>query len=300
MKKKEGKISTCVYVHSILHHWACILMFEGHFIKYVCWWELVCELSETRHCLYPCFIYFESEMSDLSLRSSVSLSFPSLHSLMMWLHFMLDSSRSSLFFVFFASLSFLYLFFIHPFHFTPCHFLTTTRFPVCYSLCIIITHLIINLILLIASLLLSYSHWAPSGPWLLRFSIHVAFHTWGHGFLIIEYLDLVFLHFYHPITLAYVTSHVLRPPWDHGIRCRLRQPLLGQVFDIWLIFGCHHTSSSRGRFIDVWVCFRCGFRWPGLHSWWLMIWFCVIFLIYHTFDVILGYICFSIEIYRSS
>ena len=71
----------------------------------------------------------------------------------------------------------------HPFHFTPCHFLTMTHFQVCYSLCIIITHLIISLIFFIASLLLSYSHWAPSGPWLMRFSVHVAFYTWGHGFL---------------------------------------------------------------------------------------------------------------------
>ena len=35
MNEKKKKISTCVYVHSIFHHWACILMFEGHFIKYV-------------------------------------------------------------------------------------------------------------------------------------------------------------------------------------------------------------------------------------------------------------------------
>ena len=37
------------------------------------------------------------------LRYSGSLSLPSLHSLLMWLHFMLDSSGSSLLFVFFAS-----------------------------------------------------------------------------------------------------------------------------------------------------------------------------------------------------
>ena len=41
------------------------------------------------------------------------------------------------------------------------------------------------------------------------------------------YLGLVFLCFYYLITLAYITSHVLRPPWGHGIRCRIRQPLLG-------------------------------------------------------------------------
>ena len=35
--------------------------------------------------------------------------------------------------------------------------------------------------------------------------------------LIIGYLGLVSLHFYHPITLAFVTSWVLRPPWGHDI-----------------------------------------------------------------------------------
>ena len=69
MNEKKRKISTCVYVHSILHHWACILMFEGHFVEYVCWWELVCELSETLHYLYSGFMYFESEMSDFLLRA---------------------------------------------------------------------------------------------------------------------------------------------------------------------------------------------------------------------------------------
>ena len=58
------------------------------------------------------------------------------------------------------------------------------------------------------------------------------------------------LHFHHPITLAYVTSHVLRPPWGHEIRCRLRQPLLGQVFEIWLPFRHCHVSSSRRRLSD--------------------------------------------------
>ena len=207
--EKKRKISTCVYVHSILHHWRCILMFVGHFIEYVYWWELACELSETLHYLYSCFVYFESEMNDISLRRFVSLSFPSLYSLIMWLHFMLDSSGSSLIFVFFASL---YLLLIHPLRFTPWHFLTMTHFRVCYSLRIIITHLIISLIFFFASLLLSFSHWAPSSPWLMGFFVHVAFHTWGHGFFIIGYLGLVSLHFYYLITLTYVTSRVLRPP----------------------------------------------------------------------------------------
>ena len=51
-KKIKIKISTCLYVHSILHRWVCILIFEGHFIEYDCWWEFVCELSEIVFTLY--------------------------------------------------------------------------------------------------------------------------------------------------------------------------------------------------------------------------------------------------------
>ena len=51
----------------------------------------------------------------------------------------------------------------------------------------------------------------------MRFTIHVAFHIWGHGFLIIGYLGLVSLHFYHP-NLRYVLSlkTILRP-WHHTL-----------------------------------------------------------------------------------
>ena len=95
--------------------------------------------------------------------------------------------------------------------------------------------------------------------------------------LIIGYLGLVFLHFYFFITLAYVTSRVLRPPWDHEIRCRLRQPLLGQVFGIWLIFRYHHVFSFGRRPFDFWIQFSCGYGWLGLHIWWWMIQCCLIF-----------------------
>ena len=35
----------------------CIFMFEDHLIEYVCWWEFVCELSETLHALYSFLLY---------------------------------------------------------------------------------------------------------------------------------------------------------------------------------------------------------------------------------------------------
>ena len=110
------------------------------------------------------------------------------------------------------------------------------------------THLIISLFFFIASLLSSYSHWAPSGPWLTRFSIHVAFHTWGHEFFIIGYLGLVSLHFYYP-SLRYVLRFktTLRS-WDQ--MSSLTTPTWTGVWDlvnIWM----SSTSSSGRRFFDV-------------------------------------------------
>ena len=191
---------------------------------------------------------------------------------------MFDLGWSSFFLrIFIVSLLSLSLLLIHHFRFSLFFFSYTDLFQVWYFLCIILAYFISSLIFLIVSLLILYLHWAPSGPWLMSFSIHVAFYTWGHGFFIIGYLSLVSFHFYYPITLAYVTSCVLRPPWGHGIRCRLRQPLLGHVFETWLIFGYHHTSSSRRRLFDVRTRFSCGFGWLGSHIWWWMIWGYLIF-----------------------
>ena len=146
-------------------------------------------------------------------RGSRSLSFSSLHLLLMWLHSMFDLSWSSIFFVY-------SLFCYHPHHclwfipFTslPCSFLTLTysRFDIFLASS---SHISLSVrFSSFVSLLILYSHWAPSSPWFTSFSIHVAFYTWGHGFFIIGYLSLVSLHFYYPITLAYITSLVLIPP----------------------------------------------------------------------------------------
>ena len=146
--------------------------------------------------------------------------------------------------IFIVSLSSSSLLVIHPIRFTPLFFsyINLCQFDISFASSSHIS--LISLICFIIPLLILYSHWAPSSPWLMSFSIHVAFYTWGHEFFIIGYLDLVSLHFCYLITLAYITSPVLRPLWGHGIRCHLRQPLLRQVFEIWLIFRYHHASSS--------------------------------------------------------
>ena len=250
-----------MYVHSILHHWACILISDGHFIEYNCWWKFICELSKI--IFFICIHFVTSFLWEWnewpSSRVFGLLSFPSLHSLLMWLHSMFDLSWSSLFLrIFIVLLSSSSLLLIYPLRFTLLFFSYTNLFQVWYFPCIILTHLIISFCFIV-SLLIFYSHWAPSGPWLTSSSIHVAFYTRGHWFFIIWYLGLIFLHFYYHMTLAYITSHVLRQSWGHGIRCHLRQSLLGQVFEIWLIFEYHHASSSGRCLCDVWTRFSCGY-----------------------------------------
>ena len=78
--------------------------------------------------------------------------------------------------------------------------------------------------------------------------------------LIIGYLSLVSLYFFHLISLAYVMSHVLRPPWGHEIRCYIWQPLLRLVFGIWLIYGRRPVHFSRRCFFDSWRWFSDGCR----------------------------------------
>ena len=101
-KKKRKKKSTCVYVHSILHHWTYILISDGHFIEHVCRWEFICELSKINFYFF-CIHFITSFVRGWdewhSSRGSRSLSFSSLHSLLMWLHSMFDLSWSSFLFI---------------------------------------------------------------------------------------------------------------------------------------------------------------------------------------------------------
>ena len=114
------------------------------------------------------------------------------------------------------------------------------------------------------------------------YALHLVHEGMG---LIIGYLSLVSLHFFHPIISAYVTSHLLRPPWGHEIRCSLWQPLLRLVFGIWLIYKRRPISSSERCFffmlggdlvMDVDDCF---ILWMIFDVFWLPILLCIS---YHT------------------
>ena len=186
-------------------------------------------LRSSSLCIHFSVSFFFLERDEWpSLRGFGLLSFPSLHSLLTWLHFILWFELITIsLYMFIVSSSSSSLLLIHPFHFTSLFFAYIDLFQVCYPLCIIFTHLIISSICFIY-LFLDIIFTLGT----FRSIAHELFHTccilyMRAWVLIIGYLGLVFLHFYYPIILAYVMSHVLRPPWGHGIRCCLRQPLLG-------------------------------------------------------------------------
>ena len=169
-----------------------------------------------------------------------------------------------------------------------------THFRVWYSLHIAIIHLIISLIYFICLLIDTMFTLDTIGS--MAHGIHYTccisyMRAWV---LIIGYLSLVSLRFYHPITLAYVTSRVLRPPWGHGIRYRLLRLLCRQVFEIRLTsryFAMHLLLGDTSRmFRSVSTMFGL----PGSCVWWGMIRCHLFFLICRTSDAILGHIPFQV------
>ena len=86
-------------MHSIFHYWACILIFEGLFIEYVCWWEFACEFSDTLHSLYSFHLFLKWETSNLLLRDLDHCSFH--HYIHWWCDFTpyFDLSWLSFFFI---------------------------------------------------------------------------------------------------------------------------------------------------------------------------------------------------------
>ena len=154
-----------MYVHSILHCWACILISEGHFffvwlfvrVRMWAFWDPLLFVFTLSY-------LFESEMSDLFLGALGHCPFH--HYIYCWCDFtpcliwlIITPLR-----MFIVSLSSLLLLLIHHLRFTPLFFSYNDLFQVWYFLCIILTHLITSSIFVIASLLLLYSHWAPSSP----------------------------------------------------------------------------------------------------------------------------------------
>ena len=146
-----------------------------------------------------------------SPRGSGSLFFLSLHSFLMWLHSLFDLSWLSLFFVYslfhyHSWYCFRSILFVSPPWF--CLTVTYSRFATIFT-----SFLHISVSICFSSFP-HYCYYIHIGT--LRSMVYEFFYTYCILYmrawvLIIRYLGLVFLHFYYPITLAYVMSCVLRP-----------------------------------------------------------------------------------------
>ena len=166
----------------------CILVFEGRFVGYFYWWEFVCELLGTFHSSYSfCCMFWERDEWP-SLRSSGSLSIPSLCSLLTWPPFIFDLSRSSLLLMLFASLSSpSFSLLIHHSHFTSYFFSYHDPAWVWYSLHIAIIHLIISLICFICLLVDTMFTLGTIGS-THGFQMLVKVCCWGNGVKDVEIL----------------------------------------------------------------------------------------------------------------
>ena len=113
---------------------------------------------------------------------------------------------------FFYLFAFCYLYFIPPFHPTSSD-LILFSFCFMFDLGLVHTHHTCSFDVTIH--LSSLFVWGPLGSGLTTFSTHCISCMRGMGIISLGYLSLVSFHFFHPITLAYITSRVWRPPWGH-------------------------------------------------------------------------------------
>ena len=118
-------------------------------------------------------------------------------------HFSISSSSSSSIFILFL-------------RFTPPYLIWFLSFLILLDVWLGFSfHTLLLLIQYVHSFIITFS------VGILRFATHDGFLTHciscmrGMGIISLGLLSLVSVHFFHPITLAYITSHVLRPPWDH-------------------------------------------------------------------------------------
>ena len=106
--------------------------------------------------------------------------------------------------------------------------------------------------------------WRSLGLRLMTFSTHCISCMRGREIISLGYLSLVSFRFFHPITLAYVTSRVWRPPWGHDFTHCAWQLTHGQYLrlvrdyfvkhDGWgamIWFKLGHTLLISGGFSEV-------------------------------------------------
>ena len=108
----------------------------------------------------------------------------------------------------------------------------------------------------------SFFLWEPLGPGLMTFSMHCISCMRGMGVISLGSLSLVSIHFVHPITLAYVMSRVLRPPWGYYFALCLTAHTWAILEIGWRLFLRAWRVGVRARILavreggafgDVWV-----------------------------------------------
>ena len=134
----------------------------------------------------------------------------------------------------------------------------------------------------------------------MGFTIHVAFHIWGHVFSDHRVFGPSFLSFLLPyhLSLRYVPclKTTLRP-WDPT------SSLTASTLDRWLRSGWH-LDIVMLLFLGV-ASLMCRtdsvvFGLPGSWVWWWLTWCHLIFLTYRTSGATLRHIPFHLEVYGSS
>ena len=247
-------MSIHTHTHTHTHRYIHTHTFEGYFIEYAYWWEFVCDLLESPFSLYPlCYILLS--IRDECLRLGTLGHYPLYHLICWWCGFSTCSNLSwSSFISSIHGFIIISIITFDPFYSCHHHILLSHRCTLQASLILSSHH----------SYTFHYRFNFRYFPFIttklaldtLRSMVHKILYTYAFLYmrvwvLIFGHLNLVFLHFYYLITLAYVTSYVLRPPWGHGIICHIWQSLLRQEFEVQLIFRCHHAFSFRRRFFNV-------------------------------------------------
>ena len=122
---------------------------------------------------------------------------------------------------FFYLRAFFYPYFIPPFDLTSSDFII---FSSCSMFDMGSTSTLYSCLLDVTIHLSPFFVWGPLDSGLMTFSMHCISCTRGMRIISLGSLSLVSFHFFHPITLAYITSCVWRPPWGHYFTSCLTAP----------------------------------------------------------------------------
>ena len=134
---------------------------------------------------------------------------------------------------------FFYLCYVPPFHLSLSDFFL---FSSCLMFDLGSTSTLYSCLFDVPISLSSLFVWGPLGLGLMTFSMHCISCMRGMGIISLGYLSLVSFRFFHPITLAYVTSCVLRPPWGHDFTYCAWQLIHGQYLRL---VGDYLSGHSR-------------------------------------------------------